>query len=148
VIDPHPGPASVRIPAEMIEAIVTHARNDDPNEACGIVIGDRPAAEGGRPLRFVPTRNKAGSPYRYEIHPDDLLRLTIETDDADEAFWAIVHSHVRSAAYPSPTDVGLALYPDALYVLVSLEREEPALGAFRIVGGEIHPVELIVAAPG
>lgn len=144
----HPGPASVRIPAEIVEAIVRQARAEDPNEACGLVIGDRPAAEGGHPLRYVPTRNKAASPYRYEIHPDDLLRLTIETDDADEAFWAIVHSHVRSAAYPSPTDLGLAFYPDALYLLVSLEHEEPALGAFRIVGGEIHPVELIVAAPG
>jgi len=91
----HPGPASVRIPAEMIEAIVEHARSEDPNEACGVVIGDRPAADGGRPLRFEPTRNKAASPYRYEIHPDDLLRLTIATDDADEVFWAIVHSHVR-----------------------------------------------------
>ena len=144
----HPGPASVRIPAEIVEAIVRQARAEDPNEACGLVIGDRPAAEGGQALRYMPTRNKAASPYRYEIHPDDLLRLTIETDDADEAFWAIVHSHVRSAAYPSPTDLGLAFYPDALYLLVSLEHEEPALGAFRIVGGEIHPVELIVAAPG
>ena len=144
----HPGPASVRIPAEIVEAIVRQARAEDPNEACGLVIGDRPAAEGGHPLRYVPTRNKAASPYRYEIHPDDLLRLTIATDDADEAFWAIVHSHVRSAAYPSPTDLGLAFYPDALYLLVSLEHEKPALGAFRIVGGQIHPVELLVAAPG
>jgi len=142
----HPGPASVRIPAEMIEAIVEHARSEDPNEACGVVIGDRPAADGGRPLRFEPTRNKAASPYRYEIHPDDLLRLTIATDDADEVFWAIVHSHVRSPAHPSLTDVGLALYPDSLYVLVSLEREEPSLGAYRIVEGTIHPVELLVAA--
>ena len=142
----HPGPASVRIPAEMIEAIVEHARSEDPNEACGVVNGDRPAADGGRPLRFEPTRNKAASPYRYEIHPDDLLRLTIATDDADEVFWAIVHSHVRSAAHPSLTDVGLALYPDSLYVLVSLEREEPSLGAYRIVEGTIHPVELLVAA--
>jgi [CysO sulfur-carrier protein]-S-L-cysteine hydrolase len=142
----HPGPASVRIPAEMIEAIVDHARSEDPNEACGLVIGDRPAADGGHPLRFEPTRNKAASPYRYEIHPDDLLRLTIATDDADEVFWAIVHSHVRTPAHPSLTDVGLALYPDSLYVLVSLERDEPSLGAYRIVQGTIHPVELLVAA--
>lgn len=141
-----PGPASVGLSAELVQAIVDHARAEDPNEACGLIVGDRPAAEGGVALRFVPTRNKSASPYRYEIHPDDLLRLTIETDDADEMFWAIVHSHVRSAAYPSPTDVGLAFYPDALYVLVSLERDEPALGAFRIVDGTIFPVELIVDA--
>jgi proteasome lid subunit RPN8/RPN11 len=143
----HPGPAFVRLPATLIEEIVEHARDGDPNEACGLVIGDRPAADGGVALRFEPTINKAASPYRYEIDPDDLLRLTIATDDADEAFWAIVHSHVRSPAYPSPTDIALALYPEALYILISLAADEPALGAFRIVDGTIHPVELLVAAP-
>ena len=142
--DAHPGPDVVRLAPELVEAIVAHARAEDPNEACGLIVGDRPAAAGGQPLRFVATRNKAASPYRYEIHPDDLLALTIATDDADEVFWAIVHSHVRSPAYPSPTDVGLAFYPDALYVLVSLAEDEPSLGAYRIVDGEIHPVELMV----
>jgi len=140
----HPGPVSVHLEPALIEAIVDHARAEDPNEACGLVIGDRPAADGGRALRFEAVRNKAASPYRYEIDPDDLLRLTIATDDADETFWAIVHSHVRSPAYPSPTDVGLAFYPDALYVLVSLAEEEPSLGAFRIVDGDIHRVEILV----
>jgi proteasome lid subunit RPN8/RPN11 len=147
VSDTHPGPSSVRLSAPLVEAIVEHARNEYPNEACGLVIGDRPAAEDGVALRFEATRNRAASPYRYEIDSDDLLRLTIATDDADEVFWAIVHSHVRSPAYPSPTDVTLALYPDALYILVSLAAPEPALGAFRIVDGTIHPVELLVAAP-
>ena len=136
------------ISPDLVEAIVAQARAEDPNEACGLIVGDRPAADGGRPLRFEPTRNKAASPYRYEIHPDDLLRLTIATDDADEVFWAIVHSHVRSPAYPSPTDVGLAFYPEALYMLVSLAEHEPSLGAFRIVDGEIHRVELLVGEPG
>jgi proteasome lid subunit RPN8/RPN11 len=141
-----PGPPSVHLDVDLVEAIVAHARAEDPNEACGLVIGDRPAAAGGAALRYEPVRNKAASPYRYEIHPDDLLRLTIATDDADEVFWAIVHSHVRSPAYPSPTDVGLAFYPDALYLLVSLAEDEPALGAFRIVDGAIHRVELTVGA--
>src|SRR5215217_3790639 len=81
---------AVHLPPSLVEAIVALARAEQPNEACGLIIGDRPAAAGGRALRFVPTRNKAASPLRYEIHPEDLLRLTIETDDADEVFWAIV----------------------------------------------------------
>jgi [CysO sulfur-carrier protein]-S-L-cysteine hydrolase len=142
-VDPdHPGPADATLPAEVVQAIVDHARAEYPNEACGLVIGDRPAAEGGRALRFEPTRNKAASPLRYEIHPDDLLRLTIETEDADQTFWAIVHSHTYSPARPSPTDVGLAFYPDALYVLVSLAEPEPAFGAFRIVDDVTHEVDL------
>lgn len=143
----HPGPPSAILSAVLVQAIVDHARAEYPNEACGLIVGDRPAAAGGTALRFAPTRNQSASPYRYEVHPEDLLRLTIETDDADEVFWAIVHSHVRSAAYPSPTDVGLAFYPDALYLLVSLEADEPALAAFRILGATIFPVELLVGAP-
>jgi proteasome lid subunit RPN8/RPN11 len=101
----HPGPVSAALPASIRDAIVAHSRAGDPNEACGIVVGSAPAADGGVALRWVPLRNAAASPYRYSISPDDLLRLTIETDDADEVFWAIVHSHVASPARPSPTDV-------------------------------------------
>jgi proteasome lid subunit RPN8/RPN11 len=146
----HPGPAAVVLPPAIRDAIVAHARADDPNEACGLIIGDRAAADGGVALRYEPARNKAASPYRYEIDPDDLYRLTIATDDAEETFWAIVHSHTHTPAVPSPTDIGLAFYPDALYVLVSLAPDqadsrttEPGVRAWRIVGGAIHEVAVV-----
>jgi [CysO sulfur-carrier protein]-S-L-cysteine hydrolase len=139
-----PGPASVELSADVVQALIDHARAEYPNEMCGVIVGDRAAAEGGIPLRWEPTRNRAASPLRYEIHPDDLLRLTIETENAGDEFWAIVHSHTHSPPRPSPTDVGLAFYPDAIYLLVSLADAEPAVATWRIVGGEIHPVELIV----
>ena len=139
-----PGPASVELSADMVQARIDHARAEYPNEMCGVIVGDRAAAEGGSPLRWEPTRNRAASPLRYEIHPDDLLRLTIETENVGNEFWAIVHSHTHSPPRPSPTDVGLAFYPDAIYLLVSLADAEPAVATWRIVGGEIHPVELIV----
>jgi len=142
---PHPGPHAAKISREIRDGIVEHARREVPNEACGIVISDRTAAEGGRAVRWVPLRNPLASPYRYAIDPDDLLRLTIETDDADEVFWAIVHSHVASPARPSPTDVRESHYPDALYLLVSLEAE-PAIRAWRILGGGVHEVELMIDA--
>jgi proteasome lid subunit RPN8/RPN11 len=145
----HPGPPAIELPRAIRHAIVAHARAELPNEACGVIVGDRPAADGGRALRWAATRNEAASPYLYEIHPDDLLRLTIETDDADEAFWAIVHSHVASPARPSRTDIGQAFYPDALYMLVSLHPEEadpatgePGVRAWRIVSGTIHEVAI------
>ena len=145
---PHPGPASVSLPASIRDAIVEHARREVPNEACGIVVGDRPAATGGVATRWVPLRNATASPYRYSIDPGDLLRLTIETDDADEVFWAIVHSHVASPARPSPTDLRESHYPDSLYVLVSLAPSvagadgAPALRAWRIADGGVHEVGL------
>ena len=147
----HPGPRAAPLPATIVQTMIDHARAGVPNEACGLVIGDRPAAMGGRAARFEPTRNAAASRYRYEIHPDDLYRLTIETDDADQVFWGIVHSHTHTPAVPSPTDVGLAFYPDALYILVSLAEDEadaatgmPSVRAWRIVDGVSHEVELEV----
>jgi len=143
----HAGPATATIPAALREAIVAQARAEDPNESCGLIIGDAPAAAGGRALRYEPVRNRAASPYRYEIDPADLYRLTVATDDADEVFWGIVHSHTHTPAVPSPTDLALAFYPDALYVLVSLSEDEadratgvPSLRAWRIVDGEVHEV--------
>jgi len=150
----HPGPATADLPAAIREAIVAHARAAYPNEACGLIVGDAAAADGGQALRFEPARNKAASPYRYEIEPEDLLRLTIATDDADEVFWGIVHSHTHTPAVPSPTDIGLAFYPDALYVLVSLSDDEvepatgaPGVRAWRIVDGQTHEVALVQDRP-
>ncbi len=143
----HPGPASVGLAAEMIQAMIDHARSEYPNEMCGVIVGDGPAAADGLPLRWVPTRNAAASPLRYEIDSADLLRLTIETEDAGHEFWGIVHSHTHSPPRPSLTDIGLAFYPDAVYLLVSLAEPEPSLAAWRIVDGDVHAVELLVTAP-
>ena len=147
----HPGPASASISASIRDAIVEHARREAPNEACGLIVGDRPAADGGRALRWEPLRNPLASPYRYAIDPDELLRLTVATDDADEVFWAIVHSHVASPARPSPTDLRESHYPDSLYVLVSLAPGEadpltgqPSVRAWRIVDGGVHEVVLTI----
>lgn len=149
----HPGPRQVALPAAMVQALIDQARAEDPNEACGLVIGDRPAADGGRALRYEATTNKAASPYRYEIDPTDLYRISVAADDADEVIWGIVHSHTHTPAVPSPTDIGLAFYPDALYLLVSLSDDEadptsgtPSVRAWRIVEGAIHEVVLEVVA--
>ncbi|HEY4227522.1 MAG TPA: M67 family metallopeptidase [Candidatus Limnocylindrales bacterium] len=149
----HPGPRSVTLPAAIRDGIVDQARREVPNEACGIVVGGRSAADGGVALRWAPLRNQLASPFRYAIEPDDLLRLTIETDDADEVFWAIVHSHVASPARPSPTDLRESHYPEALYLLVSLDPAEadaatgaPSLRGWRIVDGGVHEVEVRIDA--
>ncbi len=139
-------PPTVALPATIRDAIVAHALGELPNEACGIVVGDRPAATGGRSLRFVPVRNAAASPTRYEMDGRDLVRLTLETDDRGEAFWAIVHSHVRGEPRPSPTDVADARYPEALHLIVGpLDGSRPLeVRAWRIAGQEAAEVALEV----
>jgi proteasome lid subunit RPN8/RPN11 len=135
----------------MLDAIAAHARAEYPNEACGLVAGTAPPAEGGTPTAWHPARNRAASPLLYEIHPEDLLRMSLDVDDAGEVIWGIVHSHVRSPARPSATDVGLAFYPDALYLIVSLAEGEAGLAgraesvrAWRIVDGAVYEVALDV----
>lgn len=150
---PHPGPERVRLSRAIRDAILAHARAELPKEACGLVIGSDAPAAGGRALRWEPARNALASPYRYEIDPQDLLRLTIEIDDAGETIWGIVHSHVLSPARPSPTDVRAALYPDALYLLVSMDPAEadddgPSVRAWRIVSEAVHEVALEVEDVG
>ncbi len=148
----HPGPASVALPRQIADAIVAQARAEYPMEACGVVIGTADPAAGGEAVRYEACRNAAASPVRYVIDPGDVLRLSDAADEADEAFWAIVHSHVKSPAVPSPTDVGLAAWwPSCLYVLVSLAADhagpdgEPSLRAWRIVDGAVHEVGLEIA---
>lgn len=150
---PHPGPLEVDLPAAIREAIVRHALAELPNEACGLIAGDRPAAEHGLALRWEPARNALASPYRYELDADDLLRLSIAIDDAGEVIWGIVHSHVASPARPSPTDLRAALYHDALYLLVSLDPNEavdgqPSVRAWRLVDGGVHEVGIRVDGAG
>jgi proteasome lid subunit RPN8/RPN11 len=135
-------PASTAIPAELLDEIVEWSRAGFPNEACGLLAANRTAEDGGTPSRFVPMRNAAASPYRYLMDPDEQLRVMLEIDDRDEVVWGIVHSHVASKAEPSATDVGLAAYPDALYLICSLAADPPIVRAWAIEDGRVGEVVL------
>jgi len=106
---------------------VAHAGAEFPNECCGMLAG-----EGGRAVRSYRARNSEASPFMYVMDPREQLRIMDEIDDGGWDLLAIYHSHTRSAAYPSRTDVELAFFPDALYLIVSLaDRERPEIRAFR-----------------
>lgn len=136
---------AISLPTAMREAIVEHCRSALPNEGCGLVAGDAPPSRGGRPTRWLPARNVLASPRRYELHPDDLVRLTLDIDAVGEVVWAIVHSHVATPAIPSPTDLRQARYPDALQLVVSFAGNlgptgSPDLRAWRILEGALEEV--------
>jgi proteasome lid subunit RPN8/RPN11 len=135
-------PASARIPAPIREDIVDWLRSAAPNEGCGVLVADRVAEDGGVPNRFVGMRNVAESPYRYLMDPMEQLELLEEIDAQDEVVWAIVHSHVASPPHPSPTDIGLAAFPEAIYLLASFAVEPPELRAWTIVDGAVNEVVL------
>lgn len=124
----------------QIDAMVDHARDDLPNECCGVV-----ASRDGSATTVHRVINAAASPLRYEMDSQDFLRVYNTIDDADEDVGAIYHSHTRSAAYPSQTDINLALWPDALYIIVSLAADEPDVKAFRIVDRKVDEVTLEIS---
>ena len=113
---------------QYIDEMIAHAKEEAPNECCGIIAG-----KDGRATKLYRAINAEASPYRYSVDTKDLLRIHREVDDNDQEFLVIYHSHTHTEAYPSPTDVRLASWPDAHYVLVSLMDEaKPAVRAFRI----------------
>jgi proteasome lid subunit RPN8/RPN11 len=125
------------LPVALAEELLTHARAEVPNEACGILSGSSATASAGT---YHPARNAEASPFVYTVHPDDLVRIVLAIDEAGEDLVAIFHSHTHSPAVPSPTDRRQAHYPDAVYLLASLAEPlaEPisALRAWRIHDGE------------
>ncbi len=135
-------PASARIPAGIRHEVVEWLRSAAPNEGCGVLVAPTVAEDGGVPTRFVGMRNVAESPYRYLMDPMEQLELLEEIDENDEVVWAIVHSHVESPPYPSPTDIGLAAFPEAIYLLASFAVEPPELRAWTIVDGAVNEVVL------
>ena len=124
------------------DAIVAHARRDHPDEACGVVAGP---AGSDRPERFVPMLNAARSPTFYEFDSGDLLRLYREMDERGEEPVVIYHSHTATEAYPSRTDIGLAMEPGAHYVLVSTRDPDTSeFRSYRILEGTVSEEEVRV----
>jgi len=131
------------LPSAIADELLAHARAELPNEACGLISG---SLADGRATRFHPTRNIDASPLRYNVHPEDLVRITFAIEDAGEELVAIFHSHTRAAAVPSATDRRTAMYPAPFYLLASLaDFDAPAasaLRAWRIDDGEATEVPL------
>ena len=130
----------MRISSELLDEIVAHAREEAPNECCGMI-----AARDGQATSVHRTRNIHASPLRYELDPKEQLQVLNAIDDAGAELGAIYHSHTRSAPAPSQTDVNLARWwPEPLYVIVGLEHDEPEVRAWRIVDGAVSEAALEV----
>jgi len=137
---------TVNLLKTQIDQIISHARAEAPRECCGLVGG----TSSGRAQNIYRMRNAAADPLvTYEGAPDDLFAAQRSMRERGEQLLAIYHSHPRSAdPKPSDTDVRLAYYPSAVYLIVGLGGERPSLGAFRISEseGRWEPVEYEASA--
>jgi len=126
----------MRMTPAQREEIVAHAHAEAPNECCGYISSTDGAVD-----EIVRASNERSSPYGYELDARALLAANALDDDGREV--AIYHSHPRSPAEPSQTDINLAHYPHWTYVIVSLEGE-PDVRAWKIAAGRVEeePIEL------
>jgi [CysO sulfur-carrier protein]-S-L-cysteine hydrolase len=121
------------------DLLVEHAWSDFPYEVCGL-LGVRPDGS----LAHYPIENAERSMTYYVMEPRQLLRAMREIED-DELGLAIYHSHTHTRAYPSETDIRLAAYPEATYLIITLQdRDHPDIRAFEIVDGEVTEVPVVL----
>jgi proteasome lid subunit RPN8/RPN11 len=118
------------------DAMVEHAQSEAPNECCGYA-----RLREGRVEEVVRSENLRASPYGYELDPKSLLAANDLDDEGHEV--AIYHSHPRSAAEPSQTDINLAHYPHWRYLIVSLAGD-PVVRAWRIADGRVEEEQITI----
>jgi [CysO sulfur-carrier protein]-S-L-cysteine hydrolase len=118
------------------DELVAHARDDAPNECCGYA-----RARDGRVEEVFRSENLRKSPYGYELDPRSLLAANELDDEGSEV--VIYHSHPKSPAEPSQTDINLAQYPHWLYLIVSLAGD-PVVRAWRIADGRVEEEQIVV----
>jgi proteasome lid subunit RPN8/RPN11 len=131
------------IRADLVDAMVAHARADHPDEACGLIAGPDGS---DRPERFIPMVNAERSPTFYRFDSSEQLKVWRAMDDNDEVPVVIYHSHTATEAYPSRTDISYASEPDAHYVLVSTRHaDDHEVRSYRIVDGVVteEPVRVV-----
>jgi len=136
-------PAVLQLTDAVWKAMVGHAYDGLPDEACGLLAGP-PATN--RVTAFYPCRNAAESSRVYTIDPKDHLRADRDAEARGLEVNGVMHSHTHTDAYPSATDVEQAPVPSWHYVIVSLRQEAPVTRSFRIIDGVIG--EEVVAVDG
>lgn len=123
----------MELPLLYADAMIQHAREEDPNECCGIL-----ARKSGAFVKHYRITNAEKSPYRFSMDSKELLRVYNEIEDNGWELAVIYHSHTHTHAYPSGTDIRLATWPDASYLIVSLvDKAKPDLRTFHIEDGKV-----------
>jgi proteasome lid subunit RPN8/RPN11 len=127
------------IPQHIFDEMIAHCRKGYPYEACGILAG-----EGNMVSKIYTMTNIEKSPVNYLLDSKEQFNVMKDMRENNISMVAIFHSHPSSAAYPSRTDVNLAFYEDAIYVIVSLSESTPVVKGFTIKEGKIEEVGVVV----
>lgn len=119
--------------------MIQHARDEAPLECCGLLVGTDGVID-----EYVRTRNVRASDVAYEIDPSEHIATRKRLRHSGRSILGAYHSHPRSMAVPSPTDIAEAHYDrEFVYVIVSLEREPPVVRAYRVELGDLIAEHLV-----
>ena len=128
----------IEVPKRFHDEMIAHALEDDSIECCGVLAGTN-----GVLHKLFRMTNVDNSPYRFSWDSRELIMVWNEMEDNDWEHRVVYHSHTHSPAYPSATDIRLAAWPEAYYLIVSLmDRENPVIRAFRIQDGNVSEEEI------
>ena len=118
--------------------MIQHSLENDPIECCGIIAGTKSGA-----MKIYRMTNTEQSPYRYNMDSKELFQVYREIEDSGWEILALYHSHTHSEGRPSSTDIRLATWPEAYYILISLlDKDHPTVRAFTIISGKVDEQKL------
>ncbi len=130
---------TARVFETVLAAVESQARQEAPNECCGLLLGTKDLID-----EAAPTRNVLAHPSRYQIDPEEHIAINRRLRGTPRSVLGVYHSHPRSEAVPSPRDLAEAHYPEFIWLIVSLAGDRPEFRAYRIVDGKAAAIELQV----
>lgn len=131
---------SLRLKRPLFQQIIRHLEDVLPEEGCGLIAGTEGLAQ-----TVYPVRNSLASPIAYEMEPVEQLEAMLDLENRGLDLLAIYHSHPHGPAEPSETDISMAYYPEAAYLIISWDRNHKLTArAFFIVDGKVTEQELIL----
>ena len=128
----------MRIPRELYEEMIEHAREEAPNECVGLL-----GVRDGSAVKLYRAANAAASPLRFEIEGSEQIRYHNDIEESGLELGAIYHSHTRTEPRPSQTDISFAAgWPGVLWVIIGLASDAPEVRTWRIDGSQVAEAEL------
>ena len=128
----------MRVRQAVVDAMIAHAQAEAPVECCGLLIGQPDFIDDSRPAR-----NMKNSPVAYLVDPQQHFDAIRTARTTGRMVVGAYHSHPRSPAVPSPTDLAEAYDPGLLYVIVSLQQAPADVRAYRLKSGNFSEVSFV-----
>ena len=125
----------IAIPRKIVQNLLHHAQLTPEQEVCGLI-----SSQNNIPQRSYPIKNTADKPERFfTLDAQQQIQAMANMRDNKEQLFAIYHSHPTAPAIPSSTDIEQANYPDALYIIISLNTK----GVLELRGYKIANAQFI-----